>query len=78
MGMPDGVECIMLIVLALIFFPFIIKGFKDRKINNADNRNNTSRLNTENKIQIPDTCPHCKNPNTKRIRLCEWCGNQIC
>ena len=26
---------------------------------------------------IPDTCPHCKNPNTKRIRLCEWCGNQI-
>jgi len=27
---------------------------------------------------IPDNCPHCKNPNTKRIRLCEWCGNQIC
>ena len=26
---------------------------------------------------ILDTCPHCKNPNTKRIRLCEWCGNQI-
>ena len=24
-----------------------------------------------------DICPHCKNPNTKRIRLCEWCGNQI-
>ncbi len=28
-------------------------------------------------VIIPDTCPHCKNPNTKRIRLCEWCGNQI-
>jgi hypothetical protein len=28
-------------------------------------------------IIIPDTCPHCKNPNTKKIRLCEWCGNQI-
>jgi hypothetical protein len=27
---------------------------------------------------IPDNCPHCKNPNTKKIRLCEWCGNQIC
>jgi len=26
---------------------------------------------------IPDHCPHCKNPNTKKIRLCEWCGNQI-
>lgn len=28
-------------------------------------------------IKIPDKCPHCKNPNTKKIRLCEWCGNQI-
>jgi hypothetical protein len=26
---------------------------------------------------IPAICPHCKNPNTKLIRLCEWCGNQI-
>lgn len=29
------------------------------------------------KVVIPDTCPHCKNPNRKRIRLCEWCGDQI-
>jgi transposase-like protein len=29
------------------------------------------------KLEIPETCPHCKNPNSKRIRLCEWCGNQI-
>ena len=28
-------------------------------------------------VIIPEICPHCKNPNTKRIRLCEWCGNQI-
>lgn len=28
-------------------------------------------------IIIPEICPHCKNPNTKKIRLCEWCGNQI-
>jgi hypothetical protein len=28
-------------------------------------------------LTIPDTCPHCKNPNTKKIRLCEWCGGQI-
>lgn len=26
---------------------------------------------------IPETCPHCKSPNEKRIRLCEWCGLQI-
>ena len=29
------------------------------------------------KLVIPDTCPHCKSPNSKKIRLCEWCGNQI-
>jgi hypothetical protein len=29
----------------------------------------------EEMINIPDTCPHCKNPNSKKIRLCEWCGN---
>ena len=26
---------------------------------------------------IPTTCPHCKNPNTKKLRECEWCGNEI-
>jgi len=35
-------------------------------------------INSKNSQSIPDICPHCKNPNTKRIRLCEWCGNQIC
>jgi hypothetical protein len=28
-------------------------------------------------ITIPDVCPSCKNPNTKRMRICEWCGGQI-
>lgn len=28
-------------------------------------------------IVVPETCPHCRNPNSKKIRLCEWCGNQI-
>ena len=28
-------------------------------------------------VIIPDTCPHCKNPNTNRSTNCEWCGNQI-
>lgn len=29
-------------------------------------------------IEIPDTCPHCKNLNTKKMRSCEWCGTEIC
>ena len=39
-------------------------------INIRDNQNNIETL-------VSEICPHCKNPNTKRIRLCEWCGNQI-
>lgn len=26
---------------------------------------------------LPNVCPHCKNPNNKQIRICEWCGGQI-
>jgi hypothetical protein len=69
-------EWIILIVIGLVIF-FIRKGSKDMKNTKADNRNNTSQFNTENKIPIPDICPHCKNPNTTRLRSCEWCGNQI-
>jgi len=39
--------------------------------------NNLSQVSNQ-QPNIPDICPHCKNPNTKRIRLCEWCGSQIC
>ncbi len=74
---PGVSEWIILIVIALAIY-FIRKGSKDMKNNRVDNRNYTSRLNSENKIPIPDTCPHCKNPNTKSLRSCEWCGNQIC
>ena len=28
-------------------------------------------------VVLPDTCPNCKNPNTRQTRLCEWCGSQI-
>jgi hypothetical protein len=37
-----------------------------------------SAINSGESSKIPETCPQCKNPNSKRIRLCEWCGNQIC
>ncbi len=31
----------------------------------------------DNLSNVPDICPHCKNPNTRKTRLCEWCGGQI-
>ena len=40
---------------------------------------NNSYYNTNKQaLVIPEKCPHCKNPNSNRIRLCEWCGGQIC
>ena len=27
--------------------------------------------------EIPDNCPSCKSPNSKKTSACEWCGNQI-
>jgi len=32
---------------------------------------------SQNRIDIPNVCLHCKNPNTKKLRQCEWCGNEI-
>jgi uncharacterized membrane protein YhaH (DUF805 family) len=32
---------------------------------------------TNNENLIPEVCPNCKNPNTNRSTICEWCGNQI-
>jgi uncharacterized membrane protein YhaH (DUF805 family) len=26
---------------------------------------------------IPEKCPVCKNPNTRKEKICEWCGSQI-
>jgi uncharacterized membrane protein YhaH (DUF805 family) len=44
---------------------------------NNHQTNNQSTNSFQEQLIIPETCPHCKNPNSKRIRLCEWCGNQI-
>jgi hypothetical protein len=27
--------------------------------------------------ETPSVCPSCRNPNTKKIHVCEWCGYQI-
>lgn len=66
----------LLVILAVFFYR------KNKKIMNKEikQRINDSEITTIQDIEqinIPDTCPHCKNPNSKKIRLCEWCGNQI-
>jgi len=31
---------------------------------------------TQAEIIIPEKCPSCKNPNTKKLTVCEWCGGK--
>ena len=46
---------------------------------NLNNNNNFEFNQSVNQqVDIPGICPHCKNLNAKKIRLCEWCGGQIC
>ena len=67
-------EIIILIIILILIYRF----FK-RKSGNQQELPSTIivQKSAEEIINIPDNCPHCKNPNTKKIRLCEWCGNQI-
>ena len=31
---------------------------------------------TQTETKIPEKCPSCKNPNTKKLTVCEWCGGK--
>ena len=46
--------------------------------NTIANNVNANNIEMSSNSSIPDTCPHCKNPNAKQLRICEWCGGQIC
>jgi len=67
-----------LVILAIIIIIsyFINKG-KTSEDENSDKKNINKVINKKPDIDIPETCPHCKSPNSKKNRLCEWCGNQI-
>jgi len=66
------------IIGLLLIIPFLTNSRIAKEIANyvKENCDNPDIRSVE-LSKIPDTCPHCKNPNSKRIRSCEWCGNQI-
>lgn len=45
---------------------------------NLTSGNNSYQNTNIQTLIIPEKCPHCKNPNSQKTRLCEWCGGQIC
>jgi hypothetical protein len=64
---------ILILLVILIRLGINIKKLNEvKKTDTNDDQSNNFLSNKEKKVSIPATCPHCKNPNTKRIRLCEW------
>ena len=46
-------------------------------IKRKKNTRNTELDNVTYEYDMPGTCPHCKNPNTKGLQVCEWCGREV-
>ncbi len=36
-----------------------------------------TEVGTENMNEFPSICPHCKSPNNKKLKTCEWCGGKM-
>lgn len=74
MGRLGGTEIIILLIIIFLIYRFLNR----KKVNQQELPKIIEQQKPlDEKINIPDTCPHCKNPNTKKTRLCEWCANQI-
>jgi hypothetical protein len=77
-GFGWGIFSFAILIIGLPMYLIERKKHPILNIKNTLNNNIISESNTTSSPStIPETCPHCKNPNTKLIRLCEWCGNQI-
>ena len=75
MGNIGFQECLLFAGI-FIFFYFVRKG-KTSKDENPKTNYTNKVINKTPAIDIPETCPYCKSPNSQKIRTCEWCGNQI-
>jgi hypothetical protein len=61
---------VLVIMILSVLFKKMYHHLKNEEPRNKNTNSSTPRI-------IPETCPHCKNPNTKKTNLCEWCGNQV-
>ena len=77
MGQLGQFAPFLLVILIVFFYRKNQKKIMNKEINQRINDSEITTIQDIEQISIPDTCPHCKNPNSKKIRLCEWCGNQI-
>lgn len=75
---------IIIVIAIVVAVVWIVKGISGLRKSNTQPSNSTfqqvinEQAPPQPTLHIPDTCPFCKRPNTRRTRLCEWCGEQIC
>ena len=62
----------LIIIIPIIVVLFAIRSQQNKK--REPKNKDAMRKEEERKIDIPITCPHCKNPNMKKLKTCEWCG----
>jgi hypothetical protein len=70
---PDLLDIILLLIPVI---GWIIL-FSDKKKGDAEMREILEFINIEFdevKVMAPSLCPNCKNPNEKKVVICEWCG----
>ncbi len=82
LGYSGWLQIIYPVVLFLMIFKKGLNSDNEYGKTLIDEENNRQSLGNNLKTtgdsnKIPDVCPHCKNPNNRRTRLCEWCGSQI-
>jgi len=72
-------------ILLLIIIVFIVLFIRNKENKKQEKRVWRKRIEEANKEKeqekikenTPISCPHCKSPNTKKMQVCEWCGNEI-
>ena len=67
----------IVVFISLWLISFFVEGNSKNNITENDIITSTINSDDNSKIEIPEICPHCKNPNTKQTQKCEWCGSQI-
>ena len=75
---------LILFLIGAYFFSIIPREKKSKKARFYFSENEIPSTDYKEKIftaaektNTPEICPHCKSPNTQKIRICEWCGSQI-
>ncbi|MCX6145694.1 MAG: tetratricopeptide repeat protein [Candidatus Kapabacteria bacterium] len=82
-------EIITITVLAIFVLIVLILLYRKKKdksipvVSQNDNYHNSEPIKqsiptmTKVSIPVPEVCPHCKSPNTKKLQVCDWCGSEL-